>query len=183
MIVEIGSARGGVLYALAQLAHESALIVSIDLPGGENCGGQSERERRLFASMGSPSQTVRCLPCNSHYATTQRLLRRLLAGRNIDLLFLDGDHSYGGVRSDFEMYRDLVARDGLIGFHDIATHPEQWGDGNEVGVFWDELKAKHEYHEFIDPLGTRHPDALYRTDRLPAWGIGVLEGAGSAPAS
>lgn len=47
---------------------------------------------------------------------------------SVDLLFIDGDHSYsgpvgigGGVRSDFDKYKVFVRPGGLIAFHDIFT--------------------------------------------------------------
>jgi predicted O-methyltransferase YrrM len=46
------------------------------------------------------------------------------AGRQIDLLFIDGDHVYEAVRADFEAWRSLVRPGGLILFHDYdAGHP------------------------------------------------------------
>lgn len=44
----------------------------------------------------------------------------------VNLMFIDGDHSYQGVRSDFENYSPLVARGGYIVFDDYRPkdHPE-----------------------------------------------------------
>lgn len=45
----------------------------------------------------------------------------------IDILFIDGDHSYQGVLSDFLMYADLVAPGGYVVFddyNDIQHSPE-----------------------------------------------------------
>lgn len=36
----------------------------------------------------------------------------------IDLLWIDGDHSYEGVKSDFEKFSKFVKKDGLVIFHD-----------------------------------------------------------------
>jgi hypothetical protein len=38
--------------------------------------------------------------------------------RNIDLLFIDGDHSYEGSKSDFNVYSQMVSSCGLIFMHD-----------------------------------------------------------------
>jgi hypothetical protein len=40
------------------------------------------------------------------------------AGGPIDLLLIDGDHSYEGCRRDYECYAPLLASDGLLLFHD-----------------------------------------------------------------
>jgi len=37
---------------------------------------------------------------------------------SIDLLFIDGDHSYEGVKKDFELYSKLVSEHGMILIHD-----------------------------------------------------------------
>ena len=41
-----------------------------------------------------------------------------LAGREVDFLFIDGDHSYEGLRGDWEAWRPLVTMGGIVGFHD-----------------------------------------------------------------
>jgi predicted O-methyltransferase YrrM len=35
-----------------------------------------------------------------------------------DFLFIDGDHSYEGLRSDWEAWRPLIAPGGIVGLHD-----------------------------------------------------------------
>lgn len=37
---------------------------------------------------------------------------------SIELLFIDGDHSYDGVKSDYESWIPYVVKNGLIAFHD-----------------------------------------------------------------
>jgi len=41
----------------------------------------------------------------------------------IDILFVDGDHSFAGCRADFDRYHDLVAPGGIVVFHDTAPFP------------------------------------------------------------
>jgi len=75
----------------------------------------------------------------------------MLADRPLDVLFIDGDHSYGGVKADWEMYGPLVAPDGLIAFHDIVPHrPET---ECEVYTLWQELKTRFAHREIIANIG------------------------------
>lgn len=41
-----------------------------------------------------------------------------LAGRTVDFLFIDGDHSYDGLRGDWEAWKPLVEVGGIVGLHD-----------------------------------------------------------------
>jgi hypothetical protein len=172
VVVEIGTARGGLLYCLCQTSDENALLVSIDLPGAPNCGGQTETERRLYASFARPGQRVRFVPRNSRHWNTRNELQRILDGRPIDLLVIDGDHSYGGVRSDFEMYSGLVRAGGTIALHDIRVLPSEWGRGNDVGLFWMEIAPRYRSREIVDPGGTWKRDA---GGKARAWGLGLIE--------
>ena len=172
VIVEIGTARGGMLYCLCQLAAHDALIVSIDEPGAPNCGGQTDIERQFYSSFISPGQRIEFIPANSHFHTTMKKLEGILDGKKVDVLFIDGDHSYGGVKIDFEMYAPFAANDGIITFHDIRLMPKYWGDGNEVGIFWDEVSKLYEVTEIVDPNGICKPIRAQGVE--PCWGIGIL---------
>lgn len=51
-----------------------------------------------------------------------------------DLMLIDGDHSYKGVKRDFETYVPLVKEGGIILMHDICNKNEGVKD------FWPEIK-------------------------------------------
>lgn len=148
-VVEIGTAAGGSLYAWCGVAEPDATIVSIDLPGGPFGGGYAEEEIPRLRSYGRPGQTLHFLRRDSHEETTRAELVSLLAGRPIDFLMIDGDHSYEGVKRDFELYASLVAPDGLIAFHDILPHPQ--APDCQVDVYWREIKPRYRHVEFLDP--------------------------------
>jgi predicted O-methyltransferase YrrM len=180
-VVEIGTASGGTLYCLSQVAHPEAFMVSIDFFGGAYGGGQTNAECKLFSTFGSRTQRFEFIRSRSFLQSTLASLRKVLGGREIDLLFIDGDHSYAGVKSDYEMYHPLVSEDGLIVFHDILEIPAQaadWQQGNEVSIFWQELSPKVASREIIDrsfppPQWNGH-EPLSRI--WPPLGIGVVLG-------
>ena len=42
----------------------------------------------------------------------------------LDLLFIDGDHSYEGVKRDWDAYKKFLAKGSVVAFHDIG-----WAEG------------------------------------------------------
>jgi predicted O-methyltransferase YrrM len=148
-VVEIGTHKGGSLFAWCQAADPEALIVSIDLPDGLFGGGYSEEEARRFQDFAQPGQALHTLRRDSHKRRTVRRLKSLLGGRPIEFLLIDGDHTYKGVKRDWEIYEPLVAREGLIAFHDILEHPKQ--PLCKVDELWSELVPHHQTIEFTDP--------------------------------
>lgn len=103
LAIEIGRAEGG---SLACLAAHSGEVHSLDLepPGGE-------------------------MPANVHAHTgdSKRILPTLLAelaeaGRNVDLVLVDGDHSAAGVRADLEtLLTSPALRRTLVVLHDTMN--------------------------------------------------------------
>lgn len=49
-----------------------------------------------------------------------------------DLVFIDGDHSYRGVKEDIENYAPKVKKGGYIGGHDYANFDGDWKFGVSV---------------------------------------------------
>jgi cephalosporin hydroxylase len=73
-------------------------------------------------------------------------IEKALGGNKLDLLFIDGNHTYRYCKGDFKLYRRLVREGGLIAFHDIR--------GTKKGAFkvwklWREIKDKYEHKEFV----------------------------------
>lgn len=66
--------------------------------------------------------------------------------REIDLLFIDGDHSYEGVKRDFELFAPHVQKLGLVVFHDTLwdLRPDPRYSRADMGVprFVDELRRR-----------------------------------------
>jgi len=155
-VLEIGTSMGGTLYLWTRLSQPDALIISVDLPGGKFGGGYSSLRTPIYRSFARHRQSLHLLRADSHSPATFETLRSLLAGAPLDFLFIDGDHTYEGVRKDWEMYSPLV-RNGIIAFHDIAAiyHDTQ------VKQLWDEVKTAYPHQEYAV-----HPHGHY--------GIGVL---------
>ena len=148
VVVEVGSAQGGTLYGWCRLAVPDALIVSIDLPGGDFGGGMDAAQQVRVGEYAQPGQTLRFLPFDSHSSATRYALTEILAGRKIDLLMIDGDHSYMGVRQDYQMYGELVRDGGLIAFHDVLSHPGF--PSCQVDRLWHQIRTAASVTEFLD---------------------------------
>ncbi|MEM4489080.1 MAG: class I SAM-dependent methyltransferase [Desulfurococcaceae archaeon] len=72
-------------------------------------------------------QGIHLIRADSHDPKTLEIVRKILGDRGLDFLFIDGDHTYEGVKKDFEMYSPLVEKGGMIAFHDIVEHPPKTG--------------------------------------------------------
>jgi len=155
VVVEIGTAQGGTLFLWCRLAAPSATIVSIDLPGGMHGGGYPYWKSWIYRRFPLAGQTLRLLRGNSHAPEMRaRLQAALPGGGKIDFLFIDGDHTYEGVKADYELYSPLVRPGGLIAFHDICLHPPALNC--HVDRFWNEVKAGRRSREIIhDPVQGR----------------------------
>jgi hypothetical protein len=68
----------------------------------------------------------------------------------IDFLFIDGDHSYEGVKKDFELYSTILSDNGIIIIHDTDKNYEE-----TLLVSEDSKKDHHEFNgpaKFIEEL-------------------------------
>jgi len=144
IVIEIGTASGGSLFLFSHVASEDATIISVDLPGGL---GYPKWRIPLYKAFGSVNQKIHLIKANSHNQETLNEVKSILNGRKVDFFFIDGDHSYKGVKKDFEMYSPLVKEGGIIAFHDIVIGTPE--TGCEVSKFWQEIKRRYDYIEII----------------------------------
>jgi predicted O-methyltransferase YrrM len=141
-VLEIGTAQGGTLFLLTRVAAPDALVVSVDLRRGHFGGGYPEWRAPLYRSLARADQRVELVVGDSHDPRIGQRIRRLLGGRALDLLFIDGDHSHEGIRRDFADYTPLVRPGGVVALHDIVPGgPGKHGDPGGVPAFWQEIKA------------------------------------------
>lgn len=146
-ILEIGTAGGGTLFLFARFSSPDATIISIDLPGGRFGGGYPEWRKPLYESFAVHKQKMHLIRGDSHAPTTFNIVKKILGGHQLDFLFIDGDHTYNGVKKDFEMYNRLVGKGGIIAFHDVCPQLPQ--TRCEVNKFWCEIKDEYEYSEIV----------------------------------
>ena len=153
-ILEIGTASGGTLFLFTRIAVPDALLISLDLPSGPGGGGYPASKIPLYQAFALPEQRLELIRDDSHDPAVHSRIVGLVGEQGLDFLFIDGDHSYDGVKRDYEMYGPLVKPGGLIAFHDIEFCPD-------VQKFWDEVKVGRRAQEILD-------------GQKPRFGIGLL---------
>jgi cephalosporin hydroxylase len=162
-MIEIGVYEGGSTYVWGQLVRRtsqdrnaSGFVYAIDEKIGDEGSTLPGWERQAPVYWGTlvEANIVEIVGHSEDPEIIRRLKERIEKdGKRdeIDLLYIDGDHSYEAARSDFENYCHFVRPYGWIGFHDIKKP--------SMGVvqYWNEISGKYEHHEFI--MQRQHPDA------------------------
>ncbi|SEV88801.1 Methyltransferase domain-containing protein [Chitinophaga sp. YR573] len=176
-VVEIGSFYGGTLWWWTRIwgrryYSEYGSDTPVNMPGNWGSIGNLEHLTSIDYPIGpSDSRYEEMLRCramwpewtagidfhdiqgDSHNQITVQRVKQLYPDNDVDFLFIDGDHSYAGVKADFENYSTFVRPGGLIVFHDVCGLPE-------VKQYWQEIKGSHRATEICEPEG---------------WGIGIIE--------
>lgn len=98
---------------------------------------------------------------------TMETLKGRLSGRKIDLLFIDGDHSYKAVKKDYSLFRPMVKH--LIAFHDIRAT-----NNSEVIKLWGEI-SKNKFNKHMSIEFNRYNDGANMAEgKFVDMGIGLL---------
>ena len=159
-VAEIGTAMGGTNFLLSHALREIELMIGVDL---------FVANQAILRAFARPGQTLHFVSASSYAPETVARIGRLLGGQFLDVLFIDGDHTFEGARKDFAHYRKFVRPGGLIAFHDIVPdYQTRYGRNTgrwagDVPVLWQKLKPYYSTREFIE---SPEQDGL---------GIGVLE--------
>jgi predicted O-methyltransferase YrrM len=106
-IANLGCARG---ISAGVMAHASEyLVYSVDRYDGDH-GSDAEKARDLWRRLDVTVE--QCV------GTTDEWAERL-SERRFGLIFFDADHSYEGVKADYENWSPLLMPGGIVAFHDI----------------------------------------------------------------
>ncbi len=148
-VCEIGAASGGTLFLLARVAHPNALLITVDV-------NLPWERSMIHARFATGKQEIVSVSGDSRATGTMGRVRAALRGKHLDLLFIDGDHAYDGVKADFQNYSPLVRAGGLAAFHDIVpdfnsrygTPTVHYTGG--VPAFWQEVKTQYKTSELIE---------------------------------
>jgi predicted O-methyltransferase YrrM len=151
-VVEIGSARGYSTCALALACQQNGRgkVYAID-PHDSNpytaCGPDKAPENYEFLLSRLKDYELTPDWCEVIRSTSSEVSR--VWNKPIDLLFIDGDHSYECVKSDFEAFRPWLRELSLVAFHDSMWKFCRRSQGIplrlpelDVARFLDELRAE-----------------------------------------
>lgn len=112
--VEIGCYAGG--SACLMLQRENTNVVSVDLGNPINPSVVMGNVSRL----NKHGNIYNYIQGNSHNLDTYNKLITYV--NEVDILFIDGDHSYNGVIQDFNIYSKLVKSGGYVVFDDYNDY-------------------------------------------------------------
>jgi len=149
-VLEIGSLLGWSIKRFIQNADTGTNVISIDFPVREFVGpGDHRVDPQEYGHLilwkkwaKEKGVNLFVLPFSSFEQSTLEQVKAITP--TLDFIFIDGDHRYEAIKSDFNMYSQLVKPGGIIAFHDIAEKEE--GGGHR---FWNEIKKSYKHKEIL----------------------------------
>lgn len=155
IFVELGTHSGNSYFSFCQSVKESGISTqcyAVDTWQGDEHAGQYGDE--IFSNINAFNK--------EHYEAFSQLLRMTFddavnnfADESIELLHIDGLHTYEAVRHDFETWLPKLAPGAVVMFHDTNVTERNFG----VWKLWQELQA-------------RYPNSL---EFVHSHGLGVLQ--------
>lgn len=136
VIVEIGLKEAGNMKILSMHLGKGDLVIGMDW-----C---KHRDSCVIPWADEAECDVVHVHGNSQDEAVQLELKEVLEGREIDVLFIDGDHSTEGMLSDYKNYSPFVRNGGIIAVHDIYYLPTVTAAWQEVSKGKkDKFESKH----------------------------------------
>ncbi|MCF3526844.1 MULTISPECIES: class I SAM-dependent methyltransferase [Stenotrophomonas] len=148
-IVELGTHNGASFLAFCQAVetqHVSARVFAVDTWEGDEHAGFYGDE--VYAELRDYQQR--------HYAGISEMMRmrfdqalEYFAEGSVDILHVDGLHTYEAVREDFETWRSKLSRRAVVLFHDSCVRERGFG----VWQYWSEICSQFPSFEFTHTHG------------------------------
>jgi len=141
VIVELGTHKGNSLFSMAQAIKDGRLetkLHGIDTwEGDQQAGYYGEDVYNQYQNISKKYyKDVNIVPHKMLFDNAVKEFKN----NSIDILHIDGLHTYEAVKHDFETWLPKVKKDtGIIMFHDVCETKDDFG----VYKLWKELKEKY----------------------------------------
>ncbi len=177
--VELGTHSGNSYFAFCQamaaLAPPGRAYAVDTWVGDEHAGGYGEE---VYADVVAfNSQHFRQF--STLIRSTFDEARRYFADASIDLLHIDGMHSYDAVRHDYETWRPALSPRAVVLFHDTNVRERDFG----VWRFWADISREHPSFEFnhsnglgVLGVGNELPPAVHALFAMDRYAGGAFRG-------
>lgn len=147
---ELGAREGDTFWEILTALGQDSAGTAVDLPGAlwgkSTTGGQLAK---VIDDLTAKGHRAHMILGDTKADQTRELVE---AYGPYDAILIDGDHTYEGVKADWEAYRDLAP---IIAFHDIVGEGQferVTRRGVEVPKLWAEIKASGaNVVEFVSP--------------------------------
>lgn len=150
VVVELGTHYGTSFFSMAQAAKDEKLnteLHAIDSWEGDPQAGFYDES--VFDTVSKLQKTF--------YPKQKITLHKMyfdeavskFADASIDILHIDGLHTYEAVKHDFETWLDKVKPNGIVLFHDTNERNGDFG----VYKLWEELEKKYDTVQFLHSHG------------------------------
>lgn len=121
-VVEIGVWHGVTTRLLRRAMAADGILYAVDpFPTGR-LGFSAQRVIARREVDREPNGTVRWIRQTGAAAGRAHAA---IGGDAIDFIFIDGDHSYEGLRADWEAWSELIAPGGIVALHDSVSTPDR----------------------------------------------------------
>jgi len=84
--------------------------------------------------------------------------KTVIWNKEIDILLIDGDHTYSGVTNDYRKFEPFVREGGIILIHDVL-----WAHKPVIKFFWNEVKLP----KSVLPLSKSGMGIIYKINKNP----------------